>query len=76
MELEVVKALAAGGCMAVCTLAPAMAEGKIASSALESMARNPQVADKIGTQMIVSMALVEAIAIYGLVISLIILFVL
>ncbi|OGJ51960.1 ATP synthase F0 subunit C [Candidatus Peregrinibacteria bacterium RIFOXYB2_FULL_32_7] len=76
MEIAVVKALAAGICMAIGTIAPAFGEAMIASKGLESMARNPQVADKLFTSMLVAMALVEAIAIYALVVSLIVLFVL
>ncbi|KKP39667.1 MAG: F0F1 ATP synthase subunit C, F-type H+-transporting ATPase subunit c [Candidatus Peregrinibacteria bacterium GW2011_GWF2_33_10] len=76
MELSVIKAIAAAVCIAVSTISPAIAQGKIGSSALESMARNPQIADKIGSSMILAMALAEALTIYGLVVSLIILFVL
>lgn len=76
MELVVVKAIAAAACMAVSTICPALAQGKMGAAALESMARNPQAADKIASNMIIAFALTEALAIYGLVVSLIILFVL
>jgi F-type H+-transporting ATPase subunit c len=76
MELAVIKALAAAACMALSTTCPALAQGRMGASALESMARNPQIADKIASNMIVAFALTEALAIYGLVVSLIILFVL
>ena len=50
-------------------------ESWIASKAMDGMARNPEVADKPFTNMIVAMAITESNSIYALVISLIILFV-
>lgn len=40
--------------------------GKLASSALESMARQPEVAGSIQTAMIISAALIEGFTFYGL----------
>ena len=56
-------------------IAPAMAIGKTASKAMESIGRNPEAASKIQTPMILTVAFSEAIAIYALVIALIIKFV-
>ena len=61
--------------MAFGTIFPAIAEGKIAIAAIKTMGRNPEIADKLFTNMIVGMALIESIAIYALVVALIILFV-
>jgi F-type H+-transporting ATPase subunit c len=75
MESESVKYIAAGLTMCLGGIAPALAIGLICSRAIESMARNPKVADKITTTMLIASAITESIGIYSLVISLIILFV-
>ena len=75
MEAEAAKLLAAGLCMGLGAIGSGVGEGIIGGRALEAMARNPQVSDKIFTNMIVAIALAESTAIYSLVISLIILFV-
>ena len=51
-------------------VAAAFAMRKIASTGLEGMTRQPQVAGQLFTAMLVSMALVEALVIYCLVIAL------
>ncbi len=75
MDAESVKVLAAGLCMAFGAVGAAIGESWIASKAMDGMARNPEVADKLFTNMIVAMAITESNSIYALVISLIILFV-
>jgi F-type H+-transporting ATPase subunit c len=45
--------------------------GILAAKALEGMARQPEIAGKLRTNMIIAIAFVEAIALYALVISLI-----
>ncbi len=68
------KALAAGLCMGIGSLGPAIAEGFVAAKAMEAMGRNPAVGDKITPKMIVAMAICESTGIYALVVSLIIMF--
>ena len=68
------KYLAAGLCMGLGAIGPALGEGMIAAKAMESMGRNPEVADQMVPRMLVSMAVTESTGIYSLVISLIILF--
>lgn len=75
MDAEAVKLLAAGLCMGIGALGSALGEGFIGGKALEAMGRNPQMSDKLFTNMIVAIALAESTAIYSLVVSLIILFV-
>lgn len=75
METEAVKLLAAGLCVGIGGLGPALGEGFIAAKAMEAIGRNPQASDKIVPNMIVSMAICESISIYSLVISLILIFV-
>jgi len=74
MTPEVMKLLAAAACMAIGSIGPALGEGLVASKGIEGIGRNPEAADKIFTNMIVSMAVIESIAIFCLVVSLIILF--
>jgi F-type H+-transporting ATPase subunit c len=74
-NLEAVKSIAAALTIAVGAYGPAMAIGKLAAKAMESIGRNPEAASKIQTAMILSIAFAEAIAIYALVIALIIKFV-
>jgi F-type H+-transporting ATPase subunit c len=75
MEMETLKLLAAGLCMGLGAIGPGIGEGYVGGRALEAMARNPQMGDKIFTNMIVAMAITESTGIYALVVSLIILFV-
>lgn len=74
MDIEVAKVFAAALAIAIGGAASALAEGKIASQAMETMGRNPSIKDDIFTKMIVAMAIAESTAIYALVVSLIILF--
>jgi F-type H+-transporting ATPase subunit c len=75
MDPEVTKFLAIALVIAIGTLAPALSIGKIGSSAVDGIARNPEAAPKIQTAMILSLAFAEAVAIYALVIALILKFV-
>ncbi|HIQ51457.1 MAG TPA: ATP synthase F0 subunit C [Nautiliaceae bacterium] len=61
--------------IAIGAFSPAIAIGKLASKAMESIGRNPEAAPKIQTAMILAIAFAEAIAIYALVVALIIKFV-
>lgn len=74
-DLESAKVLAAGICMGLGAIGPGIGEGIAASKGLEAMGRNPAVSKDIFTNMLVSMAICESTAIYSLVLSLIILFV-
>ena len=67
-------AIAAG--IAVCAgLGPGIGEGIAASKAVEAVGRNPEAEGKIRTMMILGIALTETVAIYGLLISIILIFV-
>lgn len=68
MDLQALKYIGAG--LAVLTgLGSGIGEGHICAKALEAMARNPQMAGKLRTNMILSCALDETTGIYGLVIA-------
>lgn len=67
-------AIAAG--IAVCAgLGTGIGEGIAASKAFEAVGRNPEAEGKIRTMMILGIALTETVAIYGLLISIILIFV-
>ena len=67
-------AIAAG--LAVCAgLGTGIGAGIAASKAVEAVGRNPEAEGKIRTMMILGIALSETVAIYGLLVSLILLFV-
>lgn len=75
MDIETVRLWATVGAIVLGTVAPAISIGFIGSTAVKSIARNPEAASKIQTAMILSIAFAEAIAIYALVVSLIVKFV-
>ncbi|MEG1758112.1 MAG: ATP synthase F0 subunit C [Oscillospiraceae bacterium] len=62
-------ALAAAMAIALSTLGPAIAQGMVSAKAMEAMARQPEVAGTLRTSMILAMALMEALSIYGLLIA-------
>ncbi|MEK7211900.1 MAG: ATP synthase F0 subunit C, partial [Patescibacteria group bacterium] len=74
-DLASTKSVAAAFAIAVGALGPALAIGKLAGKAMESIGRNPEAASKVQTAMILAIAFAEAIAIYALVMALIIKFV-
>lgn len=62
-------AIAAAFAIAVSTIAPAIGQGKTAAAAMEGIARQPEAAKDIRSTLIISMALMEALTIYGLLIA-------
>ncbi|MEK9181258.1 MAG: ATP synthase F0 subunit C [Patescibacteria group bacterium] len=69
MEQESIVALAKAFTIAVGGISPAIAIGRTATKAMESIGRNPESADKLFVPMLLGMAFAEAIAIYALVIT-------
>ena len=68
------RALAAGLCMGIGAIGPAIGEGNAVSKALESMARQPEMASTLRTNMILGCAITETTGIYSLVVSLLLMF--
>ena len=62
-------ALAAGLGIGIAALGAALGQGRAVAAAMESIGRNPNSADRIQTPMILGLALIEALAIYALVIA-------
>ena len=68
MRSEII-AIAAAAAIAASTIAPAIGQGITAKSAMESIARQPDAAKDIRSTLIVALALMEALTIYGLLIA-------
>jgi len=66
--------IAAAISIGITGLGAALGIGNIGNGATQGLARNPEVQPKMMIFMILGMALAESVAIYGLVISLILLF--
>ena len=62
-------ALAAALAIGIAAAGGALGQGKAAAAALDGVARNPAAKDKIQTFMILSLALIESLVIYALVIA-------
>lgn len=60
--------------MAIGIIFPALGQGNVGGKALESMARQPQASDSIRLSLFVTLAMLESLAIYVLVVVLIIMF--
>ena len=67
-------ALGAGLAIGVAAFGGGLGQGKAVSAALEGIARNPNASDRIFTPMILGLALIESLVIYGLVIALMLVF--
>lgn len=62
-------AIAAAAAIALSTIVPGIAQGITAKSAMESIARQPDAAKEIRSTLIIALALMEALTIYGLLIA-------
>ena len=63
-------ALGAGLAIGLAAFGCGLAQGRVGGAAMESIGRNPNSADKIFTPLILSLALIEALGIYALIIAL------
>ena len=75
MDAQTFKLLAAGLAIGLGAIGPGIGVGLLVLGALQSIGRNPEAAGQIQTNMFIGIAFAEAIAIYALVVSLILLFV-
>ena len=62
-------ALAAALAIALAAFGSALAQGNVASKAREGMARQPEAAGMLRTNMILALAFIESLSIYALVIA-------
>jgi len=75
MNYLVALALAIGFGVPIAALGGALGQGKAAAAAMEGIARQPEAASQIRSSLILSLALIESLVIYSLLISLILLFI-
>ena len=68
-EIIMTIAIAAALAIALSTIGPGIGQGITAAKAMESMARQPEASGAIRTGMILAMAFMEALTIYGLLIA-------
>lgn len=61
--------IGAGIAIGIAAFGGALGQGRAVAAALEGIARNPNASDKIFTPMIIGLALIESLVIYGLVIA-------
>jgi F-type H+-transporting ATPase subunit c len=71
MEAEAMKMLAAGLAMGLGALGPGIGIGILGYGAMQGLARNPEAKGAIQTNMILAIALAEAIGIYALIVAII-----
>ena len=62
-------AIAAGLAIVISSLGPGLGQGIAAKAALEGMARQPEASGDIRVSMILALAFMEALTIYGLLIA-------
>ena len=75
MEHAIIKAACAiGAGLCIGAIGPAIGEGNAVGKALEGMARQPEAASDLRTNMILGCAITETTGIYALLISFLILF--
>ena len=78
METAIIKAacaIGAGLCMGIGAIGPALGEGDAVGKALDGMARQPEMANTLRTNMILGCAITESTGIYSLVVALVLLFI-
>jgi F-type H+-transporting ATPase subunit c len=61
--------IAAGIAVAIAAFGAALGQGRVGAAAMESIGRNPNAADRLFLPLVLSLALLEALALYGFVIA-------
>lgn len=74
MDVEVAKNLAMAIVVGVGVFGPAIGVGNLIGKALEAIGRNPEATGKVTANMFIGIAVVEALAIFSLVVGFIIKF--
>jgi F-type H+-transporting ATPase subunit c len=75
MNAGAAKLLGAGIAIGLGVIGPGIGMGYMIGSALQSIARQPELSGDIRTNMFIGIGLIEALALYAFVVSLILLFV-
>lgn len=74
MDINAARALGAALCMGLGAIGPAIGEGNAVGKALEGMARQPEIAGTLRTNMILGCAVTETTGIYSLIVSFLLIF--
>ena len=75
MDAETIRLIAAGLCMGLGAFGPGIGIGILGMGAMQALGRNPEARGPIQTNMILAIALAEAVAIYALVVAIVLIFV-
>ncbi|MGI5874828.1 MAG: ATP synthase F0 subunit C [Bacillota bacterium] len=67
MDVNGFYALSAALAIGISTIGPGIGQGLASAKALEGMARQPEIIGDLRTNMLICLAMMEALAIYGLV---------
>ncbi|MGB7946732.1 MAG: ATP synthase F0 subunit C [Candidatus Binatia bacterium] len=70
-QIKVAVAIAAGVAVAIAAFGAALGQGRVGAAAMESIGRNPNAADRLFLPLVLTLALLEALALYGFVIAII-----
>lgn len=73
-SIAIVSIITAGFTISIGAIGPAIAEGRAISTALSSLAQQPDAAPTITRTLFVGLAMIESVAIYCLVVSMILIF--
>jgi len=74
MTIEMLAIIVAGATIAIGSIGPALGEARVAASAMEAMARQPDLAGTVTRTLFVSLAMIESTAIYCLLVSMMLMF--
>jgi F-type H+-transporting ATPase subunit c len=66
---KVAIAISAGVAVAIAAFGAALGQGRVGAAAMESIGRNPNAADRLFLPLVLTLALLEALALYGFVIA-------
>ena len=70
-QVKAAIAIAAGLAVAIAAFGAALGQGRVGAAAMESIGRNPNAAERLFLPLVLSLALLEALALYGFVIAII-----
>jgi F-type H+-transporting ATPase subunit c len=68
-QVKAAIAIAAGLGVAIAAFGAALGQGRVGAAAMESIGRNPNAADRLFLPLVLTLALLEALALYGFVIA-------
>jgi F-type H+-transporting ATPase subunit c len=68
-QVRAAVAIAAGLAVAIAAFGAALGQGRVGAAAMESIGRNPNAAEKLFLPLVLTLALLEALALYGFVIA-------